>query len=702
VRIFSSIPLKLFDMKLASIQDIEDLSESSYLECKLAQGKEGRGQLPKDFWETYCAFANTEGGVILLGIKEKDGEFSVAGIADTAEVQKQLFDCLNNPLTVSVNLVSKDSVEVQQIDGRSIISVVVPKATRKQKPVFLRGNPLGNTFRRQYEGDYHCSDDEVKRMLAEQVDDARDAQVLPNYSLKDLDIESFHAYRQMLTDAKPSHPWLVESDLSLLEKLKGYRSTRGQSEGGLTAAGLLMFGRSECITDVFPHYCVDFRDYSDADENRRWGDRVIPDGTWSGNLFDFYRKTYKKLTADLKVPFELRDGQRRDDTPIHQAIREALINSLVHSDYSCATSIVITKSRTSFQFRNPGAMRVSIEQARHGGESDCRNPAIQQMFLMIGLGERAGSGIPRIYSGWQSQEWIAPALSEYTEPEQTRLSLDMLSLMSPNILEVLKRELAEEYARCSPMDIRILATAQSEHGVVTHSRIMQITNEHPRDVSRALLSLVKRGFLNASGKTRGTVYNLAWMKPVTPEDVFDSPAMPTSSSEHKASSSEHKAVSSEHKAVSSEHKAVSSEHKAVSSEHKAVSSEHKAVSSEHKAGSSEHNDSRFLPGGLISSEHLDAEIVSDISLLSTEVRDELLERARPAREKGRLSQEEVREIILGVTRDYYLTLSAIADLLDRSADGIRQQHLSSLVKLGKVKLAFPSSPQHPKQGYKAV
>ncbi|WP_246069317.1 AlbA family DNA-binding domain-containing protein [Marinobacter piscensis] len=50
---------------------LSDLTESAELECKLAGGRDGKGNLPKDFWATYSAFANTNGGLVLLGLREK-------------------------------------------------------------------------------------------------------------------------------------------------------------------------------------------------------------------------------------------------------------------------------------------------------------------------------------------------------------------------------------------------------------------------------------------------------------------------------------------------------------------------------------------------------------------------------------------------------------------------------------------------------
>ncbi|MFH1113444.1 MAG: ATP-binding protein [Pseudomonadota bacterium] len=73
------------------------------------------------------------------------------------------------------------------------------------------------------------------------------------------------------------------------------------------------------------------------------------------------------------------------------------MNTLIHADYSGHLSILIVKCPDMFGFRNPGTMRVPIDIALQGGESDCRNRNLQKMFQLVGLGEQAGSGLPKIY-----------------------------------------------------------------------------------------------------------------------------------------------------------------------------------------------------------------------------------------------------------------------------------------------------------------
>lgn len=289
----------MFD--LHSLDDLSILAETAELECKLAQGLDGKGEVPKDFWPTYSAMANAYGGVVLLGVREKDGVFSVAGLGNPVKVRSDLFNTLNNRAKVSANLLNDADVAEVCIDGKTLLVVRIPAANRKQKPVFLNGQPFGNTYRRLNDGDRHCDDEAVKRMLAEQVEDERDARILTGFEMDDIDPESLRIYRQMLRDEKPGHPYLEQDDFAFLQSLRGWRRDRQSGESGLTIGGLLMFGKWSAIQEAMPHYFLDYQERPEAKTELRWVDRLVPDGTWTGNLFEFYRRVYRKLTADLKV-----------------------------------------------------------------------------------------------------------------------------------------------------------------------------------------------------------------------------------------------------------------------------------------------------------------------------------------------------------------------------------------------------------------
>jgi predicted HTH transcriptional regulator len=646
---------------IQSIADLELLRESVDLECKLAAGRDGKGVVPEDFWPTYSSFANTEGGMVLLGVKEKQEQFSVEGVADIARVRKELFDGLNNRQKVSVNLLTDDSVREVLLQGRTILAIEIPRANRKQRPVHLTTNPFAqHTYRRLNDGDRPLPDHEVKRMLAEQVEDSRDDRVLRGFDLEDLDPTAFRAYRQVFANREPNHPWNALPDREFLRQIGGWRKDRETGESGITVAGLLMFGQMAAIQEEFPNYMLDYQERAEAKAERRWVDRLTLDGKWSGNLYDFYRKVYLKLTGDLKVPFSLEKGERRDETPVHEALREALANVLVHADYSDRASVLVVKRPDMFGFRNPGLMRIPAAIAIQGGEHDCRNRTLHKMFRLVGVGEQAGSGIPKIYRGWAIQHWRAPALYERIEPyNQTLLELRMVDLLPTTVVTALRKAFGAKFDALEQNERLTLAAAASER-VVTHARVREMTALHPFDLTRMLQNLVRDGFLEAHNPGRGAVYCLPGAALPKPEEVFGD------GSEQTMPSSAHLRGSSAHLAAD-------------------------AVSDDHRDA-----DGRLL------ADQLDAPVIDSLEKLARAYREQLEKLAAEPRAKGKLPVEAMKAVVLAVCSGHYVTLSCLAQLVNRDSDAFRQQYLKPLAKDGKLRLAFPTAPTHAKQAYRSV
>lgn len=498
-------------IKITCLDDIASLRESTEIECKLAQGKDGSGALPKDMWESYSAFANTLGGDIFLGLRElKDSRFELAGIENTGKVLDDLWTNLNNKQKASANILSEQHVNVLNIDGKKIIQIHVPQAARKQRPVYIKGNPLIGTYKRLNSADVLLDEEAVRRMMAEQVEDSRDSEILKGYGIDDLALGSFSAYRQLYSNLQPDHPWNQHDMEEFLYCIGAWRRDRETGNSGLTRAGLLMFGEMRPIQEAFPNYMLDYQERPEAKTEARWVDRFTLDGTWSGNLFDFYRQVIRKLTADLKVPFILEGDQRQDDTPVHKALREAMVNTLVHADYTGRVSVLVVKRPDMFGFRNPGLMRIPIDEAIAGGISDCRNRLVQGMFRFIGLGENAGSGLPKIFQGWNSQHWRQPVLREnLSSSEQTLLELHMLSLVPEKVLEQLRQTLGSViFGELTENERLVLVTAQIET-TVDHGRMMEIMNIHPRDLTTLFSGLVEKELVFQEGSGRGTVYFLS-------------------------------------------------------------------------------------------------------------------------------------------------------------------------------------------------
>ena len=398
-------------------ENIERYKENNRIEAKRAVGG-----LPRSIWESYSAFANTLGGIILLGVEEKeDKTLHPIELPDPESLVKDFWDTVNNTNKVNVNILSDKDVTIETIGDKRIVAIRVPRAQRSDKPVFIDGNPLSGSYRRNGEGDYRCSQEEVRAMMRDAAIRTQDMLVLENMGLDVFDYDSIKRYRIRMKNYRPGHVWEELEDAEFLYKLGAV----GRSDDGNmhpTMAGLLMFGYEYEIVRECPQYFLDYRENSDP--NLRWTDRIFSSsGDWSGNVYDFYFRVYNKITQDIKVPFKLEGGDRIDDTPVHKALREALANCLINADYYGRQGIVVIKEKDSIILSNPGGFRIDVETAKSGGISDPRNGALIKMFNLIDIGERAGSGIPNIFSVWKKQGWPAPVITEDFDPDRITLSL---------------------------------------------------------------------------------------------------------------------------------------------------------------------------------------------------------------------------------------------------------------------------------------
>ncbi len=106
-----------------------------YRENNRIKAKKALGGLPKSIWETYSAFANTYGGIILLGVEElEDKSLHVVGLSKPEKLIKEFWDIVYNPNKVSVNLLSSKDMFTQEVDGKHIVVINVPRAERSYKP----------------------------------------------------------------------------------------------------------------------------------------------------------------------------------------------------------------------------------------------------------------------------------------------------------------------------------------------------------------------------------------------------------------------------------------------------------------------------------------------------------------------------------------------------------------------------------------
>ena len=527
--------------------EIDTLREGWDFEAKLAAGRDGQGAIPESLWETYSAMANTEGGVIVLGAKElPDGSLHPHGIVDIDKVERDLWNVLENPQKVSANLLRRNDVQRVDFNGRALLVVHVPKASRAQRPVHLNGSWENKTYLRVHEGDRVASREIARRMLADALPD-HDAQVLEGYAEADFHAESVRQYRQLLASMRPDHPFLREDNFGFLWQIGALGRDRLRKTEGVTLGGLMMLGREDAIRDRFPHWHLSYRELpADTATGPRWLDRIAPDGTWNANVFEFYSRVILKLHQGLKVPFALDANQfRNDESPAHAAVREALINTLIHADYDGRAGVRVLRDPSGYEFINPGLLLVTLDQVWRGGVSESRNPVLQRLFGLLQLGEREGSGGPAIRQAWAQQHWSAPNLWEEVELSETHLKLRQVSLLPQESVDAVRVWIGPSFDALDELGRLALVTAHAERGF-NHARLRDLTSAHPRDITLKLQELVRKGLLIPSGNARATTYRLAsGFEPSSEESLSSSEESSEESSSGSEESSEESLPGSE-------------------------------------------------------------------------------------------------------------------------------------------------------------
>lgn len=473
------------------LEKLLSLGEGTELECKKAVDT-----CPKAVWETYSAFANTNGGWILLGVTEKriaDGrtEFSISGVKNVPKVLTEFWNAINSD-KVSVNLLLDEDVKVVEVQGKSVIAICVPSADYRNKPVYINGNPLKGTYRRNHEGDYHCREAEIKSMFRDAADTGNDVGVLEGFTLEDVDRDTLQSYRREFEHNHPEHVWNRLDDGEFLRNLGAMGKDRKTGKIWLTTAGLLLLGTGMAVRERFSNIRMEYLDKANLSPGSRWSHRLTYDGMWENNLYQFIRRLLPWLVEGIKRPFHMEGMVRQDDTPIHIALREALINMVIHADYMMTGLLQVTKEDEQIIFANPGLLKLSPENIYEGGHAIARNPILQNMLRMIGLGENIGSGFPKILSAWSQAGWPQPEIHENRELGTVEL--------------ILKLDGKQDLVIDTATDEAILTAVKN--GAAKMKDITDIVGLSPSGTAKAVNKLINEGRIRRKRQGRQVYYSL--------------------------------------------------------------------------------------------------------------------------------------------------------------------------------------------------
>ena len=384
------------------------------------EAKESANGVSKSAYTTVSAFANTKGGWLLFGVAEVKNALVVKGVNDPDRIQNEFLTTCRSTEKFSRPV----SVHPHQheLEGKVVMAFYVEPSRRFDKPIRVRDGKGGGwaTYIRLGAGDHRCTAEEEGRFLRDASTEPFDGALFCSYADDDLEPESLRWFRGLYASRHEAQPLTELSDPLFLEELGLLR------EGQLTHAAALLFGKPKLIARLKPAGLVDFRlirqPWSEEAPAHRFDDRLLCEG----NLVQALRALIERLLGLLPNPFKLEEDtlQRPAHPPEYKALREALVNLLVHQDYSDKhrlAQILWYDDRTCFS--NPGDSFVSVEDMLGGGSSDLRNPLLARLLRQIGFAEQAGSGLPTIVRTWREVERLPPEVA--SDPGQKRFQLTL-------------------------------------------------------------------------------------------------------------------------------------------------------------------------------------------------------------------------------------------------------------------------------------
>lgn len=358
---------------------------------------------PKKLYDTLSSFSNQDdGGIIVFGLSEKD-DFAVLGVYDVQDLQKKVTEQCKEMEPMVRALFS-----VCEIDGKMVVSAEIPGTDISERPVFYKGaGRMRGSYIRVGESDEPMSEYEIYSYEAFRKRIRDDIRVVSNAKLSLFDTEKLNEYISAVKSERINLANNV-SDEEIME-LMGITV-----DGVPTLAGVMTFSKYPqgyfpqlCITAV----CIPGLEMGDTDDEQvRFTDNRRITGPISEMLSEAVE--FVRRNSRYKTIID-RDGKRidKEEYPI-KAVREAVLNALVHRDYSIYTEnipIRIEMYSDRMEIISSGGLygRITIDSLGKV-RPDTRNAALANMLEILHITENRYSGIPTICREFKQAGLPAP------------------------------------------------------------------------------------------------------------------------------------------------------------------------------------------------------------------------------------------------------------------------------------------------------
>jgi ATP-dependent DNA helicase RecG len=389
--------------------------EWSDFECKRSQHG-----VSEDAYRTVSAFANTDGGTLVFGVRDSNGQLEIVGVSEPDKVQNDFLSALRTGDKLNRRISAME--ERFEHEGKTLLVFHIPEAKRSEKPVYLRGD-IRQSYIRRGASDEQCLPTEIERFLRDAAAERWDSLSVDYDPERCFDHHSVAWYRNRYESRPASRSYAGASDSEFLFQLGLIRET---SQGRRpTNAAILLFGSDGYLRGMLPRPIADCQrfgfTYGENPPGVRWLDRVIMES----NLIQAWLSFVDWYMKFASVPFRLDPKtMERNDTPADFiAFRESFVNVLCHQDYQDHTrKPVIRHFSDRTVFWNPGDAFASGD-ILSPGPKEVRNPIIVESLRRIGFNENAGWGLNDVIAEWTKLGNAPPVICNGKENKDFEVTL---------------------------------------------------------------------------------------------------------------------------------------------------------------------------------------------------------------------------------------------------------------------------------------
>lgn len=445
-------------------------SESETLELKKSTGEW------KEIIETISAFANTKGGIIIVGISSK-------GKATGIQIGEKTIEDLTNKIKENTDPKIFPGILVKKIEGKEVILIKVEES--RSKPVFA----FDRTYKRVGKSTVRITSEGIRRLALEGKKIYWDEQICEEAKLEDIDEEKV---RRFLRRARFERRLEIDPDISVREALERLNLIKNSK---LTNAALLVFGKApQRIFLQAEVRCARFKGTEAVKpfiDMKVFGEDIIE----QVNKALSFVLEHSLLVAWL-VPGKVEREERYEYPP--DAIREAIVNAICHRDYESTGNVQLRIFDDRIEVWNPGGLPdpLTLEDLKKRHKSIPRNPLIAKCFFLIKFIEQWGTGTNEMVK--RCLEWGLP------EPEFEYVTGDL-------VVTFMKTKLTEEYLDKLGLNERqkkaIKYLKENKEITLSKFRILYPENSD-RTLRKDLEDIVKAGIVKPVGEKRGRKYVL--------------------------------------------------------------------------------------------------------------------------------------------------------------------------------------------------